>query len=98
VRPFDPLEKNSFLCISVLVGVKDVATLLENPAGNTRHQAGSVRSVKESNDRESLHLSGVPNVGVIRKNPAALVFEVGSDNLGKARFSPESERLCLRSV
>jgi hypothetical protein len=50
LRPFDPLEKNSLLRISVLVGVKDVAALLENPAGYTRHQARSVWSMKESND------------------------------------------------
>jgi hypothetical protein len=50
LRPFNPLEKNSLLRISVLVGVKDVAALLENPAGHTRHQARSVWSMKESND------------------------------------------------
>ena len=61
LRPFDPLKKNALLRIAVLVGVKDIATLLEYPAGNPRHQSGSVRSVKQSNNRQSPHL-GARNV------------------------------------
>jgi hypothetical protein len=44
------LEKNIFLRVPVLVGVKDIATLLENPAGNPRYQSRSVRSVQQSNN------------------------------------------------
>jgi hypothetical protein len=44
------LEKNVLFRIAVLVGVKDIATLLENPAGNPRYQSRSVRSVQQSNN------------------------------------------------
>jgi hypothetical protein len=37
LRPLHPLKKNILFCISVLVGVEDVATLLENPAGDPRY-------------------------------------------------------------
>jgi hypothetical protein len=30
----------------MLVGMEDIAALVENPAGNPRHQSGSVRSVQ----------------------------------------------------
>jgi hypothetical protein len=50
LRPFHPLEKNVLFRIAVLVGVKDIATLLENPAGNPRYQSRSVRSVQQSNN------------------------------------------------
>jgi hypothetical protein len=45
----------------VLVGVKDIATLLEDPARNPRHQSGSIRSVKQCNNRQSPHL-GAQNI------------------------------------
>lgn len=37
LRPLHPLKKNILLCISVLVGMEDVATLFKNPAGDPRY-------------------------------------------------------------
>ena len=34
MQPFDTLEKNLFLAVPMLIGVKNVASSLKNPAGN----------------------------------------------------------------
>jgi hypothetical protein len=51
LSPLHSLKKNVLFGIPVLVGVQDIATLLENPTGYSRYQPGSIRSVQERDDR-----------------------------------------------
>jgi hypothetical protein len=47
----------------VLVGVKDISALRENPTGDLCHQARPVNSVEQCDDRENLH-EQLPGISV----------------------------------
>jgi hypothetical protein len=49
--PLDALEEDPRLGVAVLVGVQDVATPLEDPAGDARHEARLIRAMQQRNER-----------------------------------------------
>lgn len=48
--PFDPLKKNVFLPVEVLVGMQNVSPALMNPPGDFCHDARLVRTMKQGDD------------------------------------------------
>ena len=49
-NPFDPLEKNSLLAVSMLVGVQDISAARVNPSRYSRNDSGAVGAVQKSYD------------------------------------------------
>src|SRR5690625_3332372 len=60
LTPLDPLEKNLFLLIVMLVGVNDISAPLKNPAGNPRNNTGTVGSREE---RDHCFTAGATHFG-----------------------------------
>jgi hypothetical protein len=55
LRPFDALEEDVLFAIPMLVGVQNIPSVLEDPSRNPSNQTRLVRTVKQSDNRRSVH-------------------------------------------
>ena len=66
--PLDPLEKNIFLTIKMLIGMQNITTMFMYPASNFGHYARLIWTVKQSNDR-TFHNA---KISPLWRNPEAI--------------------------